>query len=67
MNEATKKKISKSMKKYHRCAAKHRCGRKKKTDKLRIQPAVLAHVVLILFYDTPLAPIHGEGITTCLH
>ena len=36
MNEATKKKISKSMKKYHRCAAKHRCGRKKKSDNMSI-------------------------------
>ena len=30
MTASTKKKISKALKKYHKCAARHKCGAKKK-------------------------------------
>ena len=33
MKLATRRKISRALKKYHRCARRHNCGRKKKTRK----------------------------------
>ena len=33
MSQATKRKISRALKRYHRCARRHKCGRKKKTIK----------------------------------
>jgi len=38
MTQATKRKISRALKRYHRCAKKHNCGKKKTKKKKTFDP-----------------------------
>ena len=38
MSQATKRKISRALKRYHRCAKRHKCGKKTNRKKKRRDP-----------------------------